>query len=59
MKAVSLTSKIRPIFNALCKSDDSFLFNDYLRKVPNLVEEIPAILLQFREKALGIASDIR
>jgi hypothetical protein len=59
IKMDSLTSKIRPVFDASCKSDNSLSLNDYLIKGPNLVEEIPAILMRFREKAIGVTSDIR
>lgn len=59
VKLDSLTSKIRPVFDASCKSDNSLSLNDCLAKGPNLVEEIPAILMRFREKAIGVTSDIR
>lgn len=59
IKESSSTTKIRPVFDASCKTDSSPSLNDCLIKGPNLVEEIPAILLRFREKAIGVTSDIK
>lgn len=58
-KPDSLTTKVRPVFDASCKVGRSPSLNDCLFKGPNLIEEIPSILLRFREKCIGVTSDIR
>ncbi|XP_054713646.1 uncharacterized protein LOC129223104 [Uloborus diversus] len=58
-KPSSVTTKIRPVFDASCKVNRSPSLNDCLVKGPNLIEEIPSILLGFREKSIGVTSDIR
>ncbi|GFS42877.1 integrase catalytic domain-containing protein [Trichonephila inaurata madagascariensis] len=58
-KPDSVTNKIRPVFDVSCKVGRSPSLNDCLVKGPNLTKEIPSILLIFREKCIGITSDIR
>lgn len=58
-KPDSVTTKIRPVFDASCKVNRSPSLNDCLIKGPNLIEEIPSILLRFRENCIGVTSDIR
>ncbi|XP_054724753.1 uncharacterized protein LOC129235094 [Uloborus diversus] len=58
-KPSSITTKVRPVFDALCKVNRSPSLNDCLVKGPNLIEEIPSILLGFRGKSIGVTSDIR
>lgn len=58
-KPDSLTTKIRPVFDASCKVNRAPSLNDCLFKGPNLIEEIPSLLLRFREKRIGVTSDIR
>lgn len=59
LKPDSLTTSIRPVFDASCKSGRAPSLNDCLYKGPNLIEQIPAILLRFREKAIAVVADIR
>ncbi|UYV70147.1 hypothetical protein LAZ67_7001968, partial [Cordylochernes scorpioides] len=59
VKADSNTTKIRPVFDASCKDKGNLSLNDCLASGPNVIEQIPAILLKFREKAIGLISDIR
>jgi len=59
IKPDSLTTKIRPVFDASCKANRSPSLNDCLVKGPNLIEEIPALLLRFREKCIAVTADIR
>jgi len=59
IKLESLTTPIRPVFDASCKSGRNPSLNDCLEKGPNLLELIPSILLRFREKKIGIIGDIR
>ncbi|KFM75279.1 hypothetical protein X975_15682, partial [Stegodyphus mimosarum] len=59
IKVNSLTTKIIPVFDASCKIGRNPYLNDCLLKGPNLIEQIPAILLRFREKVIGVVSDIK
>ncbi|XP_035225711.1 uncharacterized protein LOC118198203 [Stegodyphus dumicola] len=58
IKPESATTSIRPVFDASYKVGRAPSLNDCLFKGPNLIEEIPAILLRFREKAIAVVSDI-
>lgn len=58
-KPESSTTKIRPVFDASCKVGRRPSLNDCLLKGPNLIEDIPAILLRFREKCIGVTADIK
>ncbi|GFX85478.1 integrase catalytic domain-containing protein [Trichonephila clavipes] len=57
-KQDSVTTTIRPVFDASCKAGRSPSLNDFLVKGPNLIEDIPSILLRFREKYIDATSDI-
>ncbi|UYV80830.1 hypothetical protein LAZ67_19001901 [Cordylochernes scorpioides] len=59
VKADSNTTKIRPVFDASCKDKGNLSLNDCLASCPIVIEQIPAILLKFREKAIGVIADIR
>ncbi|UYV60621.1 hypothetical protein LAZ67_1001682 [Cordylochernes scorpioides] len=59
VKANSNTTKIRPVFDASCKDKGNLSLNDCLASGPNVIEQIPSILLKFREKAIGVIADIR
>lgn len=50
----SVTTKIRSVFDASCKVDRLPSLDDCLVKGQNLIEEIPSILMRFREKVLGL-----
>jgi hypothetical protein len=58
-KPQSLTTPVRPVFDASCKIGRSPSLNDCLEKGPNLLELIPSILLRFRKHQIGFVSDIR
>ncbi|XP_021967699.1 uncharacterized protein LOC110862800 [Folsomia candida] len=58
-KPDSLTTPVRPVFDASCKTGRAPSLNESLEKGPNLMELIPSILLRFREKKIGAISDIR
>jgi len=58
-KPDSLTTPIRPVFDASCKGNRTPSLNECLEKGPNLLELIPSVLLRFREKKIGIIGDIR
>ncbi|UYV67624.1 hypothetical protein LAZ67_5001398 [Cordylochernes scorpioides] len=59
VKANSNTTKIRPVFDASCKDKGNLSLNDCLASGPNVIEQIPAILLKFRANAIGVIADIR
>ena len=58
-KPASLTTPIRPIFDASCKSGRNPSLNDCLEKGPNFIELLPSILLRFRGNRIGVISNIR
>jgi hypothetical protein len=58
-KPESLTTPVRPVFDASCKVGKNRSLNQCLEKGPNMLELIPAILLRFREKKIGVVADIR
>ena len=59
IKPGSLTTPVRPVFDASSKAKNEPSLNDCLQKGPNLMELIPSILMRFRENKIGIISDIR
>lgn len=58
-KPNSLTTPVRPVFDASCKTGRNPSLNDCLEKGPNLLELIPSLLLRFRQKKIGVIADIR
>ncbi|GFR23382.1 CCHC-type domain-containing protein [Trichonephila clavata] len=58
-KESSLTTKIRPVFDASAKDENSISLNQCLATGPNYIEMIPSILNKFRKNGLGVISDIR
>ena len=58
-KPDSQTTPVRPVFDASCKTGRSPSLNETLEKSPILIELIPTILLRFRQKRIGVISDIR
>jgi len=58
-KPDSRTTPVRPVFDASCKTGRSPSLNETLENGPNLIELIPTILLRFRQKRIGVISDIR
>ena len=55
----SKTTPVRPVFDASCKVGRNPSLNECLEKGPNLIELIPDILHRFRERKIGVISDIR
>ncbi|GFU06861.1 CCHC-type domain-containing protein [Trichonephila clavipes] len=51
--------KIRPVFDASAKINNHPSLNDCLETGNNLIESVPAILVRFRLKPIGVISDIR
>ncbi|KAF2890649.1 hypothetical protein ILUMI_15525 [Ignelater luminosus] len=52
------TTRLRPIFDASAKFKNGVSLNQRLETGPNLIELIPSILLRFREKEIGVISNI-
>lgn len=59
VKPSSLTTPVRPVFDASCKVGNHPSLNDCLHKGENYILLIPEVLLRFREKAIGFIADIR
>ncbi|OXA62059.1 hypothetical protein Fcan01_00716 [Folsomia candida] len=57
-KPDSLTTPVRPVFDASCRVGNQPSLNQCLEKGPNLVEMILPILLRFRKEKVGAISDI-
>ncbi len=53
IKENSLTTKIRPIYNASSPLTGSLSLNDCLATGPNLIELIPTVLNKFRRNKIG------
>jgi hypothetical protein len=58
-KPESLTTPVRPVFDASCKVGRNPSLNQCLEKGPNMLELIPSILLRFRRGRIGVVADIR
>lgn len=55
----SITTPVRPVFDASCKTQINLSLNDCMYKGPNYIESLPAKLIRFRMKLVGVLSDIR
>ncbi|UYV67961.1 hypothetical protein LAZ67_5002637 [Cordylochernes scorpioides] len=55
----SLTTPVRPVFDASCKDANGLAINDCLATGPNLLEILPERLLRFRRGNVGIVADIK
>lgn len=58
-KPESLTTPVRPVFDASCKVGNNPFLNQCLEKGPNMLELILSILLRFRREKVGAIADIR
>ncbi|XP_074035654.1 uncharacterized protein [Leptinotarsa decemlineata] len=58
IKENSITTKIRPVFDASTKDNNGNSLNTCLEKGPNLLELIPSLLIKFRIGLIGVTSDI-
>ncbi|XP_059056338.1 uncharacterized protein LOC131850179 [Achroia grisella] len=59
VKDSSLTTRIRPVFDASAITKEGVCLNACLKKGSNLIELIPKLLIQFRKGAIGITADIK
>ncbi|XP_034944791.1 uncharacterized protein [Chelonus insularis] len=53
------TTRLRPVFDASAKEKNSLSLKQCPEVGPNFIELIPTMLLRFREKKIGVISDIR
>lgn len=59
IKESSMTTKIRPVFDASAKDRNGICLNTCLEKGPNTVELIPPLVMKFRQNRIGVISDIK
>lgn len=59
VKMTSVTTKIRPVFDASAREKGKPSLNDCLEKGPNLIEEIRTLLLRFKKHEIRVTSDIK
>lgn len=59
IKESSLTTRIRPVFDASSHEKGWPSLNQCLEVGPNMIELIPQIILKFRQQRVGVVSDIR
>ena len=59
IKKDSLTTPVRPVFDASCKMGKVPSLNDCLHKGINYILKIPKVLLGFRKNEVGFVSDVR
>lgn len=59
VKLESVTTPMRPVFDASCRMGRAPSLNDCLFKGENFILLIPEVLLRFREKSVGFTADIR
>ncbi|XP_054265924.1 uncharacterized protein LOC128988558 [Macrosteles quadrilineatus] len=58
VKESSITTRIRPVFDASAKTKFSPSLNDCIENGPNLIELIPSVMMRFREGKFGVIADI-
>ena len=58
-KMTSASSKVRIVFDASAKAPNGWSLNDCLRKGPNLLPDIAAVLLRFRTNPIALNGDLR
>ena len=59
VKPDSVTTKIRPVFDASAASSDSISLNDCLYVGPNLLTDLVSILIRFRRWPVAVSGDIK
>ena len=58
LKEISLTTKVRPVFDASAKGINGVSLNDCLETGPSLIPGLVDILIRFRRWQIGLSSDI-
>ena len=59
MKETSLTTKIRPVFDASCRGPNGFSLNDCLWPGLCLLPDLVAVLLRFRRWPIALTADVK
>lgn len=59
IKESSLTTRVRPVFDASARDVNGSSLNSSLESGLNLLELIPKLLIDFRKHAVGITADIK
>lgn len=52
------TTPVRPVFDASVQDRNGNSLNSFLETGPNLIEEIPHVLLNFRQYLIGLSADV-
>ena len=58
IREVSTSTKVRPVFDASVKDSNGLSLNDCMETGPNLIPNLPAVLLRFRRWKFGMSADI-
>ena len=59
VKTQSTSTKVRPVFDASCKGYNGVSLNDCMETGPNLLPDLPALLLRFRRWKIALTADIQ
>ena len=52
------SSKVRPVMDGKAKGPNKVCLNDFVYKGPKLINDLPAVLLRFRQKTIAVGADI-
>ena len=58
IREASVSTKIRPVFDASCKGYNGISLNDCVHSGPSLLPNLTEILLRFRRWQIGLSADI-
>ena len=58
VKVGSLTTKVRPVFDASAKGFNNVSLNDCLQTGPNMIPDLPGVLLRFRRWKVALTADV-
>ena len=59
VKEESLTTKVRPVFDASAKSVNGISLNDCMEAGPNLLPDLVGVLIRFRRWQFALTADVR
>ena len=59
IKESSLSTKVRPVFDASCKGYNKISLNDCMNAGPNYLPDLPALLIRFRRWQYALTADIQ
>ena len=58
VKESSLTTKIRPVFDASARGFNGVSLNDCLNTGPSMIPNLPGILMRFRRWKVALSADV-